>query len=103
MGKHVVNMTFVVERALEGVFREWAASTLLPAARESKRFDEVKMLKILTEVDPEAVNYAVQVSANDRAAVTGWWNDVAMLLLDDLHARVGQRILFFMTEMEVVE
>ena len=103
MGKHVVNMTFVVERALEGVFREWAASTLLPAARESKRFGEVKMLKILTEVDPEAVNYAVQVSANDRAAVAGWWNDVAMLLLDDLHARVGQRILFFMTEMEVVE
>lgn len=96
-------MTFVVERALEGVFREWTASTLLPAARESKRFDEVKMLKILTEVDPEAVNYAVQVSANDRAAVTGWWNDVAMLLLDDLRARVGQRILFFMTEMEVVE
>ena len=96
-------MTFVVERALEGTFREWAASVLLPAARESKRFDEVKMLLILTEVDPETVNYAVQVSADDREAVSSWWNDVAVLLLDDLHARVGQRILFFMTEMEAVE
>lgn len=103
MGKHIVNMTFVVERALESVFREWAASALIPAARESKRFDEVKMLRILTEVDPEAVNFAVQVSADDREVVSGWWNDVAVLLLDDLHARVGQRILFFMTEMEVVE
>lgn len=99
---YIGNTTFVVERRLEDVFKEWACGTLLPAARLSKHFSHVRLLRILTEVDPAAVNYALQLECDNETAIENWINDVAVLLLDDLRSRVGDNVLFFMTRMEVV-
>lgn len=100
---YIGNTTFVVERGLEGVFREWACGTLVKAARESRHFTGVRLLKILTEVDPAAVNYALQLESHDSKVISDWISDVAMFMLDDLRQRVANNVLFFMTEMEVVD
>ncbi len=99
---YIGNTTFVVERNLEDSFKEWACGTLLEAARSSQHFDRIRLLRILTEIDPSTVNYALQLECTSPQVIKSWINDVAILLLDDLRNRVGENVLFFMTEMEVV-
>lgn len=98
------NTTFVVERSVSGAFEEWARSIYVKAARESGRFATVTMAKILTEVSPETVNYAIQMMSPTLEGARDWQRDVAALLHDDIAARLGaDRVLFFATEMEVLE
>lgn len=101
--EYLHNTTFVVERSAVGEFLTWAREVFLPAARRSGRFTSVDLVKILVEVDPAAVNYAVLMRSESLTEAQEWHADVATILKDDILARMGQRVVFFSTDMEVIE
>ncbi|MBD5365467.1 MAG: DUF4286 family protein [Muribaculaceae bacterium] len=98
------NTTFIVERGAIIQFAEWARHVFIEAARSSGRFHDITMARILTEVDPNAVSFAIQMKAPTLAVHDEWHRDVATLLKDDIAARLGaERVLFFTTDMEVID
>ncbi len=98
------NTTFIIRRQLTEDFIEWARTVFIKAACESGRFDSVTMARILTEVDPDAVNIAIQMTSDSLENARQWHDDTASILKDDLAARLGQQnVLFFSTDMETIE
>lgn len=97
------NTTFVVERSATEEFLTWVRTTYIPAAKHSGHFKEVNLVKILMEIDPDASNYAVQMRSTSLENARQWHNDVATILKDDISARMGERVVFFSTDMEVIE
>ena len=98
------NTTFIVERKSIVQFTEWARRVFIEAARSSGRFSDITMARILSEIDPTTVSFAIQMKAPDIATHDEWHRDVATLLKDDIAARLGaENILFFSTDMEVIE
>lgn len=97
------NTTFIVAKNKVPAFLEWAKGVYLPAIKESGHFDHIMMTHILTEVDPNAVNYAIQMRTESPEESAQWHRDVATLLKDDVTARLGNgNVLFFATDMEVI-
>ena len=97
------NTTFIVERTLTVKFTEWARTVFIKAAHESGRFSSITLTRILTQVDPDAINFAIQMTSTSLESAQQWHDDVATLLKDDLAARLGrQRVMFFSTDMEVI-
>ncbi|MDE6153823.1 MAG: DUF4286 family protein [Muribaculaceae bacterium] len=100
---YIHNTTFIVDREVVIQFVEWARSIFVKAACESGRFHSVTIARILTQVDPDTVNFAIQMTSESLESATEWHNDVATLLKDALAARLGaQRVMFFTTDMEVI-
>lgn len=100
--KFIHNTTFVAERSVAESFVDWANEVYIVAARESGIFSDIHLLKILVEVDPSAINYAVQMRSNSLNDAGRWLRDTATLLHDDLKSRFGDKILYFSTDMEVI-
>lgn len=97
------NTTFIVDREIVIPFVEWARTVYIKAACDSGRFSSITMARILTQVDPNAVSFAIQMSSQSLESANEWHNDVAALLKDGIAARLGaQRVLFFSTDMEVI-
>ncbi len=101
--EYIHNTTFVVDRTTASEFIEWAKSVYMPAAEKSGHFHHITMAKILAEIDPSVENYCIQLRSHSLSKSEQWHNDTALILKDDLAARLGaQRVLFFSTDMEVI-
>ena len=61
-----------------------------------------RVAKVLTQVEPDTVSIAVQLEATSIEEASRWHDNTAALLRDDLHARWGDRLMFFTTYMEVL-
>lgn len=101
--EYLHNTTFVVEKQVEGEFLAWVSDVFIEAARRSGRFSQVDLMKILVETDPSLTNYAVLMRSGSLASAAEWDRDTACLLKDDIMARMGQRVMFFSTDMEVIQ
>lgn len=98
------NTTFIVAKGKAQAFLEWAGKVYLPAIRRSGHFEHIVMSRILTEVDPSAVNFSIQMRSCSLEESSQWHRDVATLLRDDITARLGNgNVLFFSTDMEVID
>lgn len=104
MARYIHNTTFIVERSLAARFEDWARNVYMKAVKDSLKFDSVTMSRILTEVDPMAINYSIQLESCSMERSEAWHRDVAALLKDDLASRLGrERVMFFSTDMEVLD
>ncbi len=99
----VYNTTFVIHSVLEADFVAWLRTVYLPSAAASGAFARPTVMRVLTRIEPDTESIAVQLPATDSAGADRWLNETAALLRDDLHARWGNRMMFFTTPMETVE
>ena len=101
---YIRNTTFIVERSQIERFAEWAQQVFVKAAHESGLFSDITMTRILTEVDPEAVNFAIQMKAHNLETHESWHRDVALPLKERIVSQLGaNRLLFFTTDMEIID
>ena len=56
----------------------------------------------MTQVDPEATSYAVQLQASSHSEAEKWHDTSAAKLKDALSREVGERVLHFTTYMEIL-
>ncbi|MFG6397758.1 MAG: DUF4286 family protein [Muribaculaceae bacterium] len=99
---YLLNTTFVLHTSVEAGFITWVREVYLPAAAEAGVFGVSRVAKVLTQVEPDTVSIAVQLEATSIEEASRWHDNTAALLRDDLHARWGDRLMFFTTYMEVL-
>ena len=56
----------------------------------------------MTQVDPEATSYAVQLQARSLNDAETWHDDTAAKLKEALAREVGERVLHFSTYMQII-
>lgn len=98
---YILNTTFIVGDELLEQFLDWARATYMPALAEAA-FTEIRMARVLHQVEPGATSVAIQGASPALAEATRWHDDTAAILRDDLKARFSGRVLFFTTYMEVL-
>lgn len=101
--EYLHNTTFVVERGITPQFTIWVKDVYMAAARQSGFFSNIELVRILVEVDHSSVNYAVMMRSDSLEKASQWQSDIATILRDDLQARMGEKVLFFSTDMEVIK
>lgn len=100
---YIHNTTFIVDSCLVAQFLDWARLSFIPEARDSGYFNNVTMARILTEIQPDTVNIAIQMTAQSLNETLEWHAITAAPLIDDLIARLGaNRVMFFATSMEII-
>ena len=99
----ILNTTFVIHAPLETEFLQWVRRVYLPSAQAAGVFGAPTVARVLTRIEPDTESIAVQLPAGSRDEAARRHVATAALLRDDLHARWGDRMMFFTTFMEVIE
>ena len=98
----LLNTTFHVHKSVDALFIKWVKEIYLPVAMDSGLFKNPLFTRIMTEVDPEATSYAVQLQASSHSDAEAWHHSTAAQLKDALAREVGERVLHFTTYMEIM-
>lgn len=95
----VINTTFYVAIGRKDEFLAWVRRHYIPCARQARLCD-LKLMRLLIEVQEGMQGYAVAVTAPGMAEATEWHDGPAALLRDQLSAKFGEEALYFTTYME---
>ena len=98
----LLNTTFHVHTSVNEPFIEGVKATYIPTAMKSGLFTAPIFTRIMMQVDPEAVSYAVQLQADSHKEAESWHDTVAADLKDALARQWGERVLHFTTYMEII-
>ncbi len=98
----LLNTTFHVHKSVDALFIKWVKEIYLPIAMDNGLFKNPLFTRIMTQVDPEATSYAVQLQASSHSDAEAWHDSTAAQLKDALAREVGERILYFTTYMEIM-
>ena len=98
-----LNTTFCVDPSVENSFLAWVRETYIPDAVASGIFSSPRLLRIEHEVQPDALTYAVQLTAEHEADAR-LWHDTGrgFSLRSDIMNRYPQKVLFFSTFMDIL-
>ena len=104
----VYNTTYHVDEADEQLFLNWIHQYLIPEVLKEGTLHNPRVLKVLGHHqddgdDGHSVSYAVQLEADDTAALHRWYQKQGVALNKELLLVFRQRVLGFPTLMEVVE
>lgn len=98
----LLNTTFHVHTSVNDLFLEWVKTVYIPTAMNSGHFSNPLFTRIMTQVDPEATSYAVQLQALSHKDAETWHDSEAAQLKESLAKRVGELVLHFSTYMEII-
>lgn len=98
----LLNTTFHVHTSVNDAFIKWIKDTYIPNALESGHFSQPIFSRIMMQVDPEAVSYAVQLQASTHSDAETWHDTEAAQLKEQLAKLWGERVLHFTTYMEII-
>lgn len=100
MAKYILNTSFHLTEAVDTIFRKWVNDTYLPAATAANIFESSIFTRLLTQVEPGTVSYAIHLRTSNLDAAKAWHDSIAAKLKAALHDNSGQQIVFFTTYME---
>lgn len=98
----LLNTTFHVHTSVNDAFIKWVKDTYIPKALESGHFSQPIFTRIMMQVDPEAVSYAVQLQSSSHSDAESWHDTEAAQLKEELARLWGERVLHFSTYMEII-
>lgn len=96
----VLNTTFVTHESINADFLKWVREVYIPTARQSGIFGEPTVARVLARMEPDTESIAVQMTAENLAEAEDWLGGAATELYNNLHARWGERLMFFSTFMQ---
>ena len=98
----LLNTTFHVHKSVDALFVKWVKEIYLPVAMDSGLFKNPLFSRIMTQIDPDATSYAVQLQARSLSDAEAWHDDTAAKLKEALAREVGERVLHFSTYMQII-
>lgn len=99
----LLNTTFHVHTSVNDLFIRWVKEIYVPKAMENEQISNPVFTRIMTQVDPEATSYAVQLQVSSHSEAEAWHDSIAAQLKDALAREVGERVLHFTTYMEIIK
>ena len=100
---YILNTTFHVDNRVRRDFLDWARKVYMPAAIDTGLFGSARLLRVLTDTDPEGVSFALQMDCESISEARRWHDETATLLRDDMSQRWGDKVLFFTTYLKEAE
>lgn len=100
---YILNTTFHVDNRVRRDFLDWARKVYMPAAIDTGLFGSARLLRVLTDTDPEGVSFALQMDCESISEARRWHDETATLLRDDMFQRWGDKVLFFTTYLKDAE
>lgn len=98
----LLNTTFHVHSSVNDSFVNWVKTVYIPTATANGQFANPLFTRILTQVDPEATSYAVQLQTSSHSKAVVWHDTTAAQLKEELARKWGERVLHFTTYMEIL-
>lgn len=100
---NIYNTTFCIDRALTPSIIRWIKETYVNAAMASGIFDNSMIARVIAEQDPGYESYALHLHTSRADEAIAWFDGVGQQLLDELHSRCGERVVWFRTGLEVIK
>lgn len=95
----IKNITFVVGRSFDKQFLE----LIFKATDDANQWiDEIKVFRLMEEVDPSSINYAVQLSFINKIRLEAFNNLILNGLLESIQAGSPEPLLYFESHLEKV-
>ena len=100
----LVNITFAVSTEAEQLFVAWTKDTFIYNAVRTGGFEHPLLCKILSVDNDSATSYALQMRHHSESEAHSWYERGAgAVMLTDLMQRFGDKILWFITFMDIIE
>lgn len=96
----ILNTTFHVHSSVEDKFLRWVRVNYIPQALSSGVLHSPSLARILIDVEPESVSFALQFSAENIDDASRWHDRDGEILRRRLSGVFGDRIVYFTTYME---
>ncbi len=99
----IYNVTTHVEASIEKEWLQWMKVKHLPDMLATKKFIRSKIFKIISQEDHGGVSYAVQYHCKNKTLLNRYIKEDAALLKKASEVKFGNRILYFRTELLLIE
>ena len=99
----IYNVTVHVEPSIEEKWLNWMEQEHIPDMLGTKKFTETKIFKIITDQDTGGISYAVQYYCYNREQYESYLKEDATSLRQKVKDKFGKKILFFRTELELIQ
>lgn len=100
----LANITFAVSPEVDSTFRDWAKDIFIKNATEKGGFTSPLFCRIFAKEEDSATSYAVQMLCHSEIEAREWYESGnGSMMLRNLMHKTGDKVLWFITFMEVVE
>lgn len=100
----LANITFAVSNETEPYFIAWAKNTFIDNATRAGGFGSPLLCRIISADNDCATSYALQMRHHSEAEAHNWYEKGAGAeLLKNLMQKTGDKILWFITFMDIIE
>lgn len=100
---YILNTTFHADNSVRQNFVDWVRKVYIPAAIGTGLFRDARLLRVLTDNDPEGVSFALQMICESISEARRWHDETATLLRDDMTQRWGDAVMYFTTYLKDAE
>ena len=99
----IYNVTAHVEPSVEKIWLDWMEQYHIPEMHATQKFTNTKIFKVITDQDTGGISYAVQYHCENRAKLEAYLSQDAELLRQKVNAKIGDQVLFFRTELQLIQ
>ena len=99
----IYNVTVHVEPSIEEKWLNWMEQEHIPEMLGTNKFTKTKIFKIITDQDIGGISYAVQYYCYNREQYESYLKEDATSLRQKVKDKFGKKILFFRTELELIQ
>ena len=99
----IYNVTVHVEPSIEEKWLNWMEQEHIPEMLGTKKFSKTKVFKIITDQDTGGISYAVQYYCYNSEQYESYLKEDATSLRQKVKDKFGKKILFFRTELELIQ
>ncbi len=98
-----LNTTFYVHLSVRNSFLDWVRTTYIPEAIASGIFSSPQLMLVEHSVEPDALTYAVQLTASTPADARRWHDEGRGAALRQAIMKLHpQKVLFFSSFMDIL-
>ncbi len=99
----IYNVTTYVEPKIEKEWLLWMKQKHLSEMLATQKFSQAKIYKVISEQDQGGASYAVQYHCDNKDILDKFLKNDAKLLQKKGDEKFGKNILFFKTELHLIE
>ncbi|MBN1462632.1 MAG: DUF4286 family protein [Paludibacteraceae bacterium] len=99
----IYNTTYLVSDKVYRSFLKWITTKHIPQQLESGYFKNPRICKVLTDEKQDGTSVSIQLEAENVEAVTTWNEKHGDLFKMEISSLFSEEVLYFCTNMEVIE
>ena len=96
------NVTSNIDTSIQNQWLKWMQEKHIPELLATGKFTSARLVKVLVEEEMGGVTYAVQYTTDSKETLQRYYDEDAPKLRAEALALLGDKVLAFRTELELV-